>query len=106
MFSYKTYAELFRRNRNIFPLRNALIEKTGQIIEYVMDDNNRKEFNFNEMCSFSIRYYRVSLYKKKAAIYIYQQVIKKIILRSKIALRKTIDKKYRAEINKYRTPSK
>lgn len=93
--SFKVYNELFQKHKNVPALHNALLIKTRQVIDYIMHDANRAEFNLKELVYYSVAYLRISKSKADAKKYLYDEVYKKLKLRSKIRVRKLIDKKYR-----------
>ena len=103
ILSYKIFEDLYKKHKDIPALRKALNAKTGQIIEYNMHDENIKETRFSNLWFYCLKYYKRSESKKDAWNYIYLFVVKKIILRSKIFVRRVFDKKYRTEVNKYRS---
>jgi len=106
IFAYHSFIELFKDHKNVLALREALLDKVTQILDFIMHNDNRNELNVRELFFFSHKHYVISIDKKKSIKYLMNNVGSILLSRLKIRVRMLFDRKFRISVQKYRAINK
>ncbi len=96
------YKEIYHHFPSVPSVKNAYNRSLKSIIDFIIHDDNVKDFNLSELSKYCISYLRTCSNKYIFLKFIYRQFVLKYITSIKIIIRSFFDSEYRNMVNDYR----